>query len=335
MASTARGPAICIGESMTLLTPPAGSSLSQADSVELHVAGAEGNVACGLAHLGVDVEWLSRVGADPMGQRILGFLRSRGIGTDRVEVDPARPTGVMFKDRVDGRSVVHYYRRGSAAAAMGAEVLGGLGTPALIHLSGINPVLSDSLAELAEGLLARRELGRTPISFDVNHRPALWSADQAAEPLGRLADLADVVLVGLDEAERLWGCTTAEQVRNELPGARTIVVKDADVGAWHLDDTETVFQPALKLDIVDVVGAGDAFAAGYLAALLSGRTPQVRLRLGHLLAALTIQSTADAPPLPDRSVLWELADTGAGWDRLTVGPAALDDAELLRGKETR
>lgn len=329
------GPAqvVCVGESMTLLTPPAGVSLVDAMTTELHVAGAEGNVACGLAHLGVDARWLSRLGADPLGQRILDFYRLRGVGLDLVEVDPELPTGVMFKDRVGERSSVHYYRKGSAACALGPAALAGLDGSSLIHLSGINAVLSDGLAELASSLLIDRAVPGALISFDVNHRPALWSAQDAADPLRRLANSADVVLVGLDEAERLWSTGTAEAVRRVLPDPELIVVKDAERGAWHLSAQETVFQPALPLRVTDVVGAGDAFAAGYLAALLAGRTPAARLRLGHLMAGLTIQSTADAPQLPDAAVLWELADAETGWDRIVIDPRALDDAEILRGKE--
>lgn len=329
------GRAVCIGESMTLLTPPAGQSLLEATEAELHVAGAEGNVACGLAHLGIDTQWLSRIGADPLGQRILDFYGSRGVGLDHVDVDPERPTGVMFKDRVGERSSVLYYRRGSAASALNPEMLPGLGEPALIHLSGINAVLSNQMADLAATVVIDRALPDALVSFDVNHRPGLWPAEEAAAPLRRLANAADVVLVGLDEAERLWGSGTAEDVRAALPDAGIIVVKDADRGAWHLAGEETVFQPALPLRVVDVVGAGDAFAAGYLAALLSGRTPAARLRLGHLLAALTIQSTADTPPLPDARVLWELADAEDAWDQIVIDPRALDDAEILRGKEIR
>lgn len=329
------GQVVCIGESMTLLTPPAGQSLIEATETELHVAGAEGNVACGLAHLGIGTQWLSRIGADPLGQRILDFYGSRGVGLDHVVVDPDRPTGVMFKDRVADRNSVFYYRKGSAASALNPDALPGLGRPALIHLSGINAVLSGQLSDLARTVVIDRALPDALVSFDVNHRPGLWPAEEAAAPLRRLANAADVVLVGLDEAERLWGSTTADDVRANLPDAKVIVVKDADRGAWHLSAEETVFQPALPLQVVDVVGAGDAFAAGYLAALLSGRTPAARLRLGHLLAALTIQSTADTPPLPDARVLWELADADDGWDRIVIEPRALADAEILRGKEIR
>jgi 2-dehydro-3-deoxygluconokinase len=146
------------------------------------------------------------------------------------------------------------------------------------------------------------------LSFDVNLRPAL---DQDPAVLRELAALADIVLVGADEAETLWGAGDPAAIRDVLPEPPAIVVKQAEWGATLLEHGRpAVFCPALRVDVVEPVGAGDAFAAGYLAALLAGEPPVRRLRAGHLRAAAALRTRDDVgPPLPAARVA-ALLDAG-------------------------
>ena len=146
---------------------------------------------------------------------------------------------------------------------------------------------------LAAVVAGAREAG-VPVSFDVNHRAPLWSAADAAPALLALARSADVVFVGRDEAETLWGTTDAASVRALLPGVGELVVKDGDLGATTFTGDDTVFEPSLPVEVVEAVGAGDAFAGGYLSALLQGEPVPERLRRGHGRAALTLQTTSDS-----------------------------------------
>ena len=109
-----------------------------------------------------------------------------------------------------------------------------------------------------------------------------------------LARTADIVFVGRDEAETLWGGAAAVDVRLLLPEVPELVVKDGDVGATAFVDADEVFEPALAVEVVEAVGAGDAFAGGYLAGLLSGDPIAERLRAGHDRAARTLQTTTDS-----------------------------------------
>ncbi len=131
------------------------------------------------------------------------------------------------------------------------------------------------------------------MSFDVNHRPALWSAETAAPLLAALARRADVLFTGRDEAEALWGRQRDDDIRELFPDVPEVIVKDGDVGATAYIGTLRVFEPALRVEVVEAVGAGDAFAGGYLAARLSGEDPGERLRAGHRRAALTLRTTGD------------------------------------------
>ena len=131
------------------------------------------------------------------------------------------------------------------------------------------------------------------MSFDVNHRAALWSAEAAAPALAALARRADLVFTGRDEAAALWGAELDDDIRALLPDVPELVVKDGDVGATAYLADRRVFEPALVVDVIEAVGAGDAFAGGYLAARLSGKDAGERLRAGHRRAALTLRTTGD------------------------------------------
>ncbi|GAB2879836.1 sugar kinase [Streptomyces mayteni] len=303
---------VCVGETMAVLGPADGRRLAEAGDLALAIGGAESNVACGLVGLGHRAAWVGRVGDDPLGRRILAELRARGVDVDAVTTDPDRPTGLYLKDPGPEGTRAHYYRAGSAAAAMGPETaeLPALRGARALHVTGVTAALSDGCAGLATALVARRAIGGPVVSFDVNHRPALWRGrpEPAASALLTLARAADVVFVGRDEAEALWGTATAGEIRELLAPAPLIVVKDAEHGATSFADGVATFVPARRVDVVEPVGAGDAFAAGYLAALLEGRDATARLRLGHLAAAAALRTRADVPTLPSRTELDRLLD---------------------------
>src|SRR5690606_32618235 len=157
---------------------------------------------------------------------------------------------------------------------------------------GITPALSPSCAALVDAVVDRVGAGHGALSFDVNHRATLWEPGEAAPTLLALARRAGLVFVGLDDAAELWGGATGAGVRALLPEPATLVVKDGDVGATEFR-AEAVFVPAIPTDVVEAVGAGDAFAAGYLAASLRGADAENRLRGGHERARLVLQSPRD------------------------------------------
>ena len=287
---------ITLGETMALITPAHAEPLRAAREVRLLTGGAESNVAMHAAQLGVPTAWVSAVGDDALGARVRDEVAGRGVDTRWVTMDPNAPTGVYFKDPGHG---VLYYRRGSAAARMSPASVAGvpLEHAEVVHLSGITPALSASCAALIDTVIDRVALGPGVLAFDVNHRAALWAPGAAASALLPLARRADLVFVGLDEAECLWHTATADDVRALLPEPTTLVVKDGDVGATEYRRAagadHRTFAPAIPTEVVEAVGAGDAFAAGYLAALLQGADAAARLQGGHQRAHLVLQSTSD------------------------------------------
>ncbi|MFC8140665.1 sugar kinase [Streptomyces paradoxus] len=313
---------VTLGESMVTFRPSRPGRLADVPSFDRGIGGAESNVACVLAAAGHSVRWVSRVGDDPFGDHLVEAIGGYGVDVAHVRRDPDRPTGIYFRtagDRATDAHEVAYYRAGSAASAMSvtdpdpAAVRAGR----VLHLSGITPALSASCLDLMRELTARRP-GRPLVSFDVNHRPGLWRDPDAPRVLRDLARGADLVFVGQDEA---WGLHSPEAVRAALPEPEVLVVKQGAAGATVFEKRDVTFVPAPRVDVVAAVGAGDAFAAGFLSATLRGLPVRDRLRHGHLMAAaaLTVPGDLAAPPAREHADrLAALND--AAWGRLRLGP---------------
>ncbi|MCQ4040497.1 sugar kinase [Streptantibioticus rubrisoli] len=310
--------AVCLGESMAVLLPDGPGPLETISTFSASAGGAESNVACALAALGVPSAWISRVGDDGFGRRLVAEVAAHGVDTSAVAVDPRRPTGVYLKeiggsehpnDLGAGRSRLHYYRAGSAASALSPELLADpaaarlLTAARMLHLTGITPALSDSCLALVRALLdPGRRRGRL-VSFDLNWRPVLWHGRDPRVLLG-LLNAADVLLLGADEAEAALGTADPEVLRAMFPSPATVVVKDSGHTVTALGQGgPAVTEPALTVEVVEPTGAGDAFAAGYLAGTARGLDQRRRLRLGHLTAACTLTVHGDQGRIPPDDVV--------------------------------
>jgi 2-dehydro-3-deoxygluconokinase len=285
---------IALGEAMILVTPTAAEPIETAENFRLDAGGAESNVASHLAVLGHHAAWVGQLGDDSLGRRALRLLSQRGVDTRWVQIHNTAPTGVYFKDPGNG---VQYFRRGSAASFMNTDTLTALPLAGarVVHLSGITAALSASCSAMLQAAVDKLARLPTLLSFDVNFRAGLWDVSEAAPILLEISRRADLLFVGLDEAATLWGTETEADVRAMLPEPRRLIVKDGAVGATEYSEEGTVFLQSVPTVVVEVVGAGDAFAAGYLSASLAGLRSKDRLMAGHARAALTIQSTSDFP----------------------------------------
>ncbi|WP_017616517.1 sugar kinase [Nocardiopsis salina] len=305
--------AVCVGETMALLVPDPPEPPEHAASFRLLAGGAESNVAVHLARAGRRVVWHSALGDDGLGERIRRTLTAEDVEC-LARVDPERPTGLYLKELGPDGTRVRYYRQGSAATALGPEDAEEIlaRTPALVHTSGITAALSDSAHALVTRLLTAERPG-TLLSFDVNHRPALHGPHHA-EPLLEAARSADVVFCGLDEAEALWGSRSTEEVRALMPEPRLLVVKQGAHGATAFSGGRSWSRPAPEIEVVEPVGAGDAFAAGALHKLLAGAPVHECLDEGTRLAGRTLGVHDDIPPrtLPNGGAVAAPQARGAG-----------------------
>lgn len=291
-----------IGETMIQLTPQSEGGLFASSQLAVRVAGAESTVLSYLGLLGHSVAWLSALGQDPWGDRVLAELQNNHIDVSHVVRDSGATTGVFFKDFVPGSArSVYYYRRDSAASRMSSTWLTSpiLKTPRFIHTTGITSALSATCRQMVDAVLAERPSGSPTVSFDVNYRPALWAGEEAADILLAQARSADVVFVGRDEAQQLWGTGDADSVRRLLPEPSHLIVKDADIGATSfVAGRAATFVPAPLVEVVEPVGAGDSFAAGYLHGALISADESTRLEFGHALAGSALKVHGDVGPLP-------------------------------------
>jgi 2-dehydro-3-deoxygluconokinase len=330
--------AICLGEAMIMLAAETGAPLEDVETFRRSVGGAECNVAGGLAALGIPTGWVSRLGADGFGRHVLRDLESRGVDVGGVEDDPLRPTGLYVKHTIGARTRMHYYRSGSAAAAMNADFLdrtavrNRLVGAELVHTTGITAAISTTAAALLDRLAALRDTLGFTLSVDLNWRPALWR-DTDPAPLWRLLRAADVVLIGADEAMLFAGTNDPQELRQLFGPRSTLVVKSDSHVALALEPSgRSTSVPALTVDVVEPVGAGDAFAAGYLAGTLEGLPMEQRLRSGHLSAAAVLAVPDDhaAPPQPVvRDALLHCSDED--WGRTQVGGAGISSPALVGG----
>ncbi|MCI1984497.1 MAG: sugar kinase [Bifidobacteriaceae bacterium] len=313
-----RGKVLLVGESMGLFAAGKEGPCSQVGAFSASVAGAELNVAIGLKRLGHTPMYVTRVGDDPLGERVRLFMEENHLETRLVSVDPSRHTGFMLKSKVTtGDPQTYYFRKGSAASAINAQNIFDidLAEVSVLHLTGILPPLSSATMEATDSLVARAEFNKIFISFDPNLRPALWPSERRMHAvLKKLSGQADLVMPGIAEGEALFGYTNPEDIGKAFigNGARYVVVKDGPRGAWATNGSRGLYVPGFVVNsIVDTVGAGDGFAAGLLSALLDGQHMSAALTQACAVGAMQTQSPSDNQGLPTPEELTDFENTHA------------------------
>jgi 2-dehydro-3-deoxygluconokinase len=299
---------VTLGESLGLFYSTTPAPLSHADTLRLGVAGAESNVAIGLQRLGVSTSWIGKVGNDSLGTKVLRELRAEGIDVHAIVDDDAR-TGLMIKERRTSETAkVWYYREQSAGSRLRPEdvPLSVIASAKLLHLTGITAAISDSAHQsMLTATRAARAAG-TLVSFDVNHRSSLWKDRNPTDTYKELAQHADILFAGEDEAEWLTGnkgdpMTLAHRIC--AMGPKQVIIKLGTAGCVAVIDGGEYHQPAVPIQVVDTVGAGDAFVAGYLAELMADETVQTRLVTATQTGAFACLSYGDWEGLPTRQEL--------------------------------
>lgn len=302
------------GEAMLLLVADEPGPIEQATLFHKRSAGAETNVAIGLARLGLKVGWASRLGTDSMGRALLATMQAEGIDCSHVVCDATQRTGFQFKGRVtDGSDPpIEYHRKGSAASQMRPEDIdeAWLCAARHLHATGVFAAVSETTLPTAHRTLDLMRAAGRSISFDPNLRPTLWgSTERMRTCINALAAKADWVLPGLEEGRLLTGETTPEAIARfyREEGASLVVVKLGPDGAYYDSATAGCGQvPGFPVEqVIDTVGAGDGFAAGVVSALLEGRSVPEAVRRGAWIGARAVQVLGDTEGLPTRAQLQE------------------------------
>ena len=268
---------VTLGEVLLRLAIPSPTRFETARQLDLQVGGAEANVAAACARLGLSTAWISALPANPWGERIRRELTGHGVDCGYVRMVDSSRVGVYFLEYgVAPRPVrVLYDRRDSAFTRL---------TPAqvdwdpirrarLVHLTGITPALSAGCRAATVQAIAEARGARALVCFDVNYRAKLWSADEAKTALGSLLAGVDILISTADDARLLLSHgESAEQLAEQLAlrfSAGTVVVTDAGRCA-AAQNGQVVSKEGYEVESVDRVGAGDAFAAGFIHGYLTG-----------------------------------------------------------------
>jgi 2-dehydro-3-deoxygluconokinase len=291
-----------LGETMALLWPPDVGLLRHSPALRLGIAGAESNLAVGAVRLGVPATWLGRVGDDEFGRLVTMTLSGQGVRT-RAVVDRDASTGLMVKERRTTRATrVIYYRALSAGSQLSPDDLDPavIARAAVVHITGITPALSATAKEAVLAAVEEARLHGVTVSVDLNYRRALWSPDDARPVLRDLVRRADVVFAteeearlivdGVDDSALLAGLTRM--------GPAQVLLKQGSAGSLSSVDGVRRRTRAHTVEVVDSVGAGDAFGAGYLSGLCLGLSTEERLRLATAAGAFAVTVPGDWEGLP-------------------------------------
>jgi 2-dehydro-3-deoxygluconokinase len=293
---------LTFGETMIRLATLDRARLEDAQRLELRVGGTESNLAVALARLGRPVAWCSALPDNPLGRRIARELRGHGVDVSHVLWTAQGRAGVYFLDvgSAPRPTRVIYDRAASAVAMLDPRLMNYelVGRARLLHLTGITPALSASCAEICVQLADAAVAAGVPLSLDVNYRTLLWTPEAAQAGLAPLLERATLLLCGASDAGSIWGLRgEAQQLAAHLldiSSAETVVVTAGAEGATALTRTgRAVSVPAPAVDIVDPVGAGDAFAAGFLHCWLNSDDLESGLRAGTVMAALKMTMPGD------------------------------------------
>ncbi len=297
---------VTFGEAMVRLTPPGLQRIEQAHSFDAYVGGAELNVAVAAARLGLATRWVSQLPDNPLGRMIAGRAREQGVDVSHVSWTTRDRAGLYFVElgAAPRASDVLYDRAASAMAKVSAGVIdwsSALHGARWLHVSGITAALSESAAAALAEAIAAAKAASVTVSYDLNFRAKLWSADRARETQEPLLRFVDVLITGDDAARAVFGVAadTPEQVARELQqrfGIPAVAVTTRGgaltrATTWRalvLADNRVHCSPSFDVEVVDPLGAGDAFAAGLIFGQLrkGDASWEKSVQLGAALAAI-------------------------------------------------
>ncbi len=306
---------VTLGEAMGLFVAKTPGNLADVEEFSRFLAGAEVNVAIGMARLGFESNYVSKVGKDCLGEFIRKAIAKENILTNSISETSEAPTGFMMKNtQTDGSDPkVEYFRRNSAASTLNANDIDAslfkAGTH--LHLTGVAAAVSSSMRAAIQQALTFAKAQGCSVTFDTNLRPTLWdSKEEMIKTINELAFASDIVLPGVEEGKILVGTEDPEEIADFYlkNGAKTVIVKLGAEGAYYKTaEGESGTVAGFKVEkVVDTVGAGDSFATGVISALLDGKTVAEAAKRGNLFGSRAVQVRGDSEGLPTRAVLTEL-----------------------------
>ena len=274
------------------------------------MAGADNNVAVAMAHMGYRSRWLSRLTDNVMGRRIVNTLTGQGVDCSGVVWTSEDRIGTYFLEfgAVPRPTEVTYDRANSATSKMGPDTfdLAQVAETRILHLTGITPALSESCYALIVELLNRAKQYKVHVVFDINFRAKLWKPEVCAQKLGPLLDRVDTLLMSKADAQIVFGAQGDPEAiisslydRFHVP---QIAVTLAEAGAIGLENGTIHHANGYRVQMIDRIGAGDAFASGVLCGILRNDFA-LGLRYGVAMSALILTISGDMFQLSEKDVI--------------------------------
>lgn len=288
-----------VGEVMVELSPYPTAQEETREIKALSYAGDTYNTSVYMARLGLQTDYVTRLGDDPYSDQIIQRMHDEGIGTEMINRVPGRSPGLyIIRNTPDGEREFFYWRQEAPARELfsdpneGVQLYQQLQAFDAVYLSGITlAIMSDQArSSLFDALQNLREKG-VKIVFDSNYRPRLWSgAEQAKQAMRSMLALTDIALLTLDDEQLLWGDDTVDGCKKRCADVPELVLKRGAEETILIVDGQESRVPVPKVDnVVDTTGAGDTFNAGYLAARLEGAAPEEAAANGTRCARIVIQ----------------------------------------------
>ena len=298
---------ITFGESMIRLTPPDLLRLEQTQSLEIQIGGSESNVAVGLARLGLQVGWVSRLTKNSLGNMIVADIRKHGVDTSHVVWTNEDRVGVFYLEegRLPRTSRVIYDRANSAISRIQPDQFPSgifeMNSPKIFHTSGITVALSESAKQTALLAFQQAKSSGAMLSFDVNYRSKLWTTEHAKNGCHEFIQMADFLFLPLRDAQNLWQFDEGipvegvlEQLSDIYPDTNIVMTLGAEGSIASSANNEIYRQLAMPIEIVDRVGGGDAFVAGFLYGYLQkSQHLGLALQYGTAMASLKYSIRGD------------------------------------------
>jgi sugar/nucleoside kinase (ribokinase family) len=297
---------VALGETMVQFNAVTSGPLRYVTTFEKHAAGTESNFTIGLHRMGISAGWISKLGQDEFGQYIYNFLRGEGVDVSHVRFTSNAQTGIYFVQRdypIPGESVVFYYRNGSAASQLTPRdlPLAYIQSASIFHTTGITLALSDSCQSTVSTAIEHAKSSGVKISFDTNIRRKLWNPDKARTVILPYLESCDIIFTDINDTQILFQEDRPSYAAAKLltMGAQIVVIKMGAQGAYAATSKgETAMKKAYTVPVIDVIGAGDAFDAAFIAGYLQEQDLLHCLEIANVAGALCVTVRGDVEAIP-------------------------------------
>ena len=295
---------LTIGDALITMNSQTNGPLRFVHTFERKVGGAELNVAIGCSRLGLKTGWISKLGKDEFGRYITSYARGEGIDTSQVELVEGYPTSIYFKEILNAERInSYYYRHNSPTNLFKIEDINEdyVKNTKVVHISGVFPAINETNKDIVLQLVKLAKKNNVIVTFDPNIRLKLWSPEKAKKVLQSFLPYVDVLITGEEEAELLLGSSNMQNLieLGKHFSISHIILKRGEKGATGYKGGEIIdVTPVISTKIVDTIGAGDGFAAGYIYSLIKDWSLEKSLRFANAVAGYVIGVPGDNEGLP-------------------------------------